>query len=128
MILNIVTPTNTLVTDLEVKEVSIPGSKGELSILTGHAPLVTQLETGVLTYKTENSEVRVAISWGYCEVSPKSIKVLAETAETKDILDTERATKAVQLAEAKLASGELDLQGIEKYQRKLKRGQTRLDV
>lgn len=128
MILNIVTPSHKLVTDLEVTEVVVPGHSGELSVLPGHAPLVTELETGVLTYKTKDSEVRVAVSWGYCEISPKGIRVLAETAETKDSINKERAEKSLKVSQEKLSGSDLDMDGIQKYQRKLKRAQARLDV
>ena len=128
MILNIVTPTFKMVTDLEVSEVTIPAHRGELTILPDHAPLVSELNTGILTYKVGESKVRVAVSWGYCEVSPKGIRILAETAETKEFIDVNRAQQTLKLSEERLSSGELDPEAIAKYQRKAKRAQTRLEL
>ena len=82
--LTVVTPEKKFVTDLEVEEVLVPGFRGELNILPGHSPLLTTLSTGVLMYREKSSDtfVKLSVSWGYCEVNPTKILVLAETVES----------------------------------------------
>lgn len=128
--LTLVTPERKFVTDLEVEEVIVPGHRGELNILSGHAPLLTTLSTGILMYKTKQSNefVKLVVSWGYCEVNPKKVLILAETIETQDQIDSNRAKKALEACQSQLESGHLDPEGILKYQRKEKRALTRIDL
>ena len=128
--LTLVTPEKKFVMDLEVDEVIVPGARGELNILSGHAPLVTTLSTGTLRYKEKGSNevVRVVVSWGYCEVSPRRVLVLAETIETMDQIDRERAERALKVSESKLEAGGLDPENILKYQRKMKRARERMNL
>ena len=129
MNLTLVTPEKKLLTGTEIDEIIVPGNKGQLDILPGHSPLVTTLSSGVLKYKLKgDSEYKaVAISWGYCEVTPVGVEVLAETAETPDELEQTRVKEAKNLAETKLKEG-LTVGETIKYQRKLQRAQTRLDL
>ena len=87
--LNLVTPEKKLVADQELEEVTVPAFVGELHILPGHAPLMTTLEPGILKYKLKGSPefVKIAISWGYCQVSTESVNVLAESAVSADEID-----------------------------------------
>jgi F-type H+-transporting ATPase subunit epsilon len=127
--LTLVTPEKKLVTDQEIEEVFVPAFRGELNILPGHAPLMTTLSTGVLKYrlKGESTLHPVAVSWGYCQVNPLGVNVLAETAERPEELDTFRIHKSMQMAEEKLA-GELDPELFEKYYRKIVRASVRQEV
>ncbi len=129
MFLTLVTPEKKVVTDFEIDEIIVPGANGEMEVLPGHAPMVTTLRVGLLRYKAKGaSEFKpVAISWGYCEVYPKGVKILAETAETPEELESDRVEQAKKLAETKLKEG-LTVGEMVKYQRKLKRAQTRLDL
>src|SRR5688572_3427338 len=97
--LTLVTPEKKLLSDVEIEEVFVPGFRGVLNILPGHAPLVTTLETGILRYRLKGqTELKpVAVSWGYCEVSPRGVTVMAETAERPDEIDEERALAAWKL-------------------------------
>jgi len=80
MKLTIVTPLGKIF-EGEVKEATFPGMEGEFGVLDGHSPLVTNLQPGVITIKKENgNEEIVAINWGYVEVTPEHINVLAEGA------------------------------------------------
>ena len=90
-LLNLVTPEKRLVTELEVEEVRVPGYRGHLDILPGHSPLMTTLSTGVLKYRAKGSDKleTVVVSWGYCEVNPFGVTVLAETAESLAEIDRE---------------------------------------
>jgi len=128
--LNLVTPAKKLVTDLEIDEVFVPAYKGELNILPGHAALVTTLTTGILKYRTKGSGSlnHVAISWGYCEVFNEEVTVLAETAETADEIDTDRAQDALRRANQVLSGKDGMPEDIEKYQNKIDRSITRIEV
>ena len=124
--LEIVTPERLVEKDV-VSELQIPGKNGYLGILPGHAPLITELGVGEISYKADGMEYHVSVAWGFAEVLPHKVTVLAETAERAEDIDVERARKAKERAEERLrsASGEVD------YQRALvalERANARLDV
>lgn len=98
--LTIVTPEKRILVGQEVEEVTVPAFKGELNILPGHAPLITTLETGVMKWKLKGQERQelAVISWGYCQVSPEGVNILANIAELAEEIDLEM-TKT-QLAES----------------------------
>ncbi len=99
MKLTIVTPEKIVLDSTSVKELLIPGIKGEIGILPGHAPLVSTLGSGVLKYCLSNEEKgfqEIAVSWGYCEVQADTVVVLAESAETKKELDKDKVGKALE--------------------------------
>ena len=77
-LLEIVTPTQ-LVLSEQVDEVTAPGSEGDLGVLTGHAPLLTILKPGKLTYKIGKDTTHITIGAGYAEVGPDRVIILAET-------------------------------------------------
>jgi F-type H+-transporting ATPase subunit epsilon len=91
--LDIVTPEKRVVS-LQVMEVVLPGSEGSLGVLPGHAPLLTGLAVGELMYRTGTMKHYVAVAWGFAEVLPERVTVLAEIAERGDEIDRERATAA----------------------------------
>ena len=109
--LEIVTPERLVERDI-VQEVQIPGKTGYLGILPGHAPLITELGVGEITYKADGMEYHVAIAWGFAEVLPDKVTVLAETAERAENIDVERARKSKERAEERLrsAGAEVDFQ------------------
>jgi F-type H+-transporting ATPase subunit epsilon len=124
--LEIVTPERLVERDL-VQEVQIPGKNGYLGILPGHAPLITELGVGEITYKADGRQYYVAIAWGFAEVLPDKVTVLAETAERAENIDVERARQSKQRAEERLrsASDEVD---VERALNALDRANTRLEV
>jgi F-type H+-transporting ATPase subunit epsilon len=128
--LSIVTPEKKIIEKQEMEEVFVPAYRGELDILPGHAPLVSTLTEGVLKYRLKDqSELKaVAISWGYVEVTPQGVNILAETAEAKSEIDLERAKKSLQDAENSIESDEATPETIEKYQHKRKRAEARIEV
>lgn len=128
--LNIVTPNKRLVDNTEMEEVFVPAYRGELNILPGHAPLVSTLQEGVLKYrlKGETQINKMAISWGYVEVTPAGVNILAETAEHKHEIDLVRAQKALKAAEDSLTKVEVTPEDVEKYHRKRKRAEARIEV
>lgn len=107
--LNLLTPEKKLIANQDVEEIILPAFKGELSILPGHAPMMTTLEPGVLRYKLKNSEsmVSVAISWGYCQVSPEAVNVLAEHATTAEEINASAVEASLKEFEQKLAAESL---------------------
>ncbi len=105
--LEIVTP-DQLFFSGEVDEVVVPGSEGYLGILPGHAPLLSELQTGILTYRQESREFRLFCSWGFVEVLPGRVSVLAEVAESPDQIDAEQARDQHRRAEQLLSSRDQD--------------------
>lgn len=88
--LQIVTPDREIAEE-EVDEVSIPGKEGYLGVLPGHAPLLTELQTGILEYRQNGDKHCVAVHQGVAEVLSERVIVLAETAERAEDIDLERA-------------------------------------
>jgi F-type H+-transporting ATPase subunit epsilon len=100
----VVTPERQLLKETVV-EVTIPGLDGELGVLPGHAPLMTELGVGELRYKTANSgqPTALAIIQGFAEVLPDRVTVLAETAERAEEIDLSRAERALERAQRRIA-------------------------
>jgi len=124
--LEIVTPDRMIVSDT-AQEIQIPGKSGYLGILPGHAPLITEIAVGEITYRSGNETKHIAVDWGFAEVLPEKVTILAETAERAADIDVARAQAAKERAEARLKQGGADLD----YRREedaLKRAQTRIDV
>lgn len=128
--LNIVTPDKKLVAGAEMEEVFVPAFRGELNIFPGHSPLVSTLQAGVLKYRLKGSaETKaVAISWGYVEVTPTGVSILAETAEAKSEIDLSRAEQALKSAEDELNKPDSTPEDVEKYQFKRRRAEARIEV
>lgn len=108
--LSVVTPERELVRDTAV-EVTIPGFEGALGILPGHAPLMTELGIGELSYRTGTSSrpISLAVIRGFAEVLPDRVTVLAETAERAEEIDIARAEAAKARAEKRLASNDTNI-------------------
>ncbi|MDA8414285.1 MAG: F0F1 ATP synthase subunit epsilon [Desulfobacteraceae bacterium] len=101
MKLEIVTPYSKVL-DMEVDEVTATGKIGEFGVLPGHAPFLTSLRIGELTYKNNGITDHMALNWGYFEIQDDKIIVLVETAEASDAIDVERAKAALGRAEEAL--------------------------
>jgi F-type H+-transporting ATPase subunit epsilon len=99
--LEIVTPDHLVVRDA-VSAVTIPGTNGYLGILPGHAPLLSEVAAGELTYTRGEVVRHLAVSWGFAEVLPDRVIVLAQTAERAEEIDVERAEGAKERAEDRL--------------------------
>jgi F-type H+-transporting ATPase subunit epsilon len=124
--LEIVTPEKKVV-DTAAEEVQIPGKNGYLGILPGHAPLITELAVGEITYRENVGEQHLAVAWGFAEVLPNKVTILAETAERPLEIDIERARKARERAEELLTSGDPNVD-VERALDALQRAETRLNV
>jgi F-type H+-transporting ATPase subunit epsilon len=128
--LEIVTPEKKVV-DTTAEEIQIPGKNGYLGVLPGHAPLITELAVGEIKY-CENSgsssnELRLAVAWGFAEVLPNKVTILAESAERPSEIDVARARKAKDRAEQLLTSGDTSVD-VDRALDALHRAETRLDV
>jgi F-type H+-transporting ATPase subunit epsilon len=124
--LEIVTPEKRVV-DTAAEEVQIPGKNGYIGVLPGHAPLITELAVGEITYRQNSAEQRLAVAWGFAEVLPDRVTILAETAERPAEIDVERARKAKQRAEQRLSGGDPSVD-VERALDALHRAEARLDV
>jgi len=124
--LEIVTPSRLLVKE-SAEEAQIPGASGYLGILPGHAPLITELAVGVITYKTSGATHTLSVAWGFMEVLPDKVTILAEAAERPQEIDVERAQKAKDRAEQRLKSNDPQVD-YTRAEDALQRAETRLNV
>jgi F-type H+-transporting ATPase subunit epsilon len=107
--LSIVTPERSLIDDV-ADEVQIPGAEGYLGVLPGHAPLFSDLKIGELGYRKGSSWSWLSVAWGFAEVLPDQVRILAETAERAQEIDIDRAARAKERAEKRLSQsgGDVD--------------------
>src|ERR1700739_4054982 len=124
--LEIVTPEKKVV-DAPGEGGQIPGENGYLGSLRGHAPLITELAVGEIKFRDHGTEQWLAVAWGFAEVLPDKVTILAETAERPSEIDVERARKAKERAEERLTSGDTDVD-VERALDALHRADTRLEV
>jgi F-type H+-transporting ATPase subunit epsilon len=101
--LEIVTPERSLVTE-QVDEVELPGSEGYFGVLPGHTPLLASLHVGELWYRIGSEKHYLAVSFGFVEVLPDRVTVLAQLAERPEDIDVSRAEAAKKRAEERLTS------------------------
>ena len=122
----IVTPEKLVVRDV-AEEMQIPGKNGYLGILPGHAPLITELAVGQISYRKGGTTHYLSVAWGFAEVLPDKVTILAETAERSDEIDVKRAEQAKQRAEEFLKSTDATT-NFARAQVSLKRAETRIEV
>ena len=125
LILSKVTPEKQLVVE-EVDQVNVPGTEGDLGILYDHAPILTNLRSGQLSYENDGETVALVVSGGYLEVTDNRVTVLAETGEFLHEIDRERAERAHAEAE-KLLLTDLSEEEFIETQKKLFRAVARLE-
>jgi F-type H+-transporting ATPase subunit epsilon len=123
--IEVVTPERMVVKDT-ADDVQIPGKDGYLGILPGHAPLITELAVGEISYRHAGQTKRLSVAWGFAEVLPDKVTILAETAERADEIDVSRAQTAKQRAEDELKKAGVN--GDESAQVALLRANTRIEV
>ena len=124
--LEIVTPEKMVVRDV-AEEMQIPGKNGYLGVLPGHAPLITELAVGEINYRKGNETHYLAVAWGFAEVLPERVVILAETAERPEEIDVKRAQESKQRAEERLKSGSTETD-FTRAEDALQRAETRLQV
>ena len=106
--LQIVSADRSLVNET-VDEVEIPGFDGYFGVLPGHTPLLAVLSVGELWYRQGNEKHYMHIAYGFAEVQPDHVTILAQTAEKADEIDVARAERAKKRAEDRLASLTVDI-------------------
>jgi F-type H+-transporting ATPase subunit epsilon len=124
--LQIITPDKLLVRE-DADSVQIPGKAGYLGILPGHAPLITELMIGEISFSKGGTTQYFAVSWGFAEVLPDKVTILADTAERAEDINVTRAQQAKARAEQELkaAGPELDYDAVNFA---LRRAEVRLEV
>lgn len=125
--LEIVTPERVVFNGV-VEEVTIPGTEGEFGVLRGHASLLSSVDVGELSFVRDHKKTRFAVNTGYVEVTASKVTVLVETAERADEIDVERARRARERAEGKMAKLSKEDADFEKAKLALLRAVTRLNV
>ncbi len=106
--LEIVTPERSLVSE-EVDEVQLPGSEGYFGVLPGHTQLLATLQVGELWYRIGQEKHYLAIAFGFAEVLPDRVTVLAQLAERPEDIDVPRAEAAKKRAEERIARPAADV-------------------
>src|SRR5271157_4905233 len=106
--LEIVTPDKLLLRG-PVDGVQIPGKNGELGVLPGHATLITELTIGEISYRQGANTHYIAVAWGFAEVLPHKVTILADSAERAEEIDVKRAKEAKARADEALRQGAADL-------------------
>jgi F-type H+-transporting ATPase subunit epsilon len=125
--LEIATPTRLVVSE-QVDEVVVPGVEGYFGVLAGHAPFLTTLGIGELTYRKGRDEFHLAVAGGFCEVRNDKVIVLADTAERPQEIDRDRAERARQRAEQRLSGRSQEEVDYARAAAALARALTRLQV
>ncbi|KAA0565922.1 F0F1 ATP synthase subunit epsilon [Bacillus sp. AFS015802] len=123
---NIVTPDGP-VYDSEVEMVSTKAQSGELGILPGHIPMVAPLQIGAVRLKKGGNTELVAVSGGFLEVRPEQVTILAQSAETAEAIDVQRAKEAKGRAEDRMQAQRDDVD-FRRAELALKRAMNRINV
>lgn len=124
--LQIVTPDRLVIRE-QVDEVQVPGAEGYFGVLPGHTPLLASLAVGELWYRKGPERTYVSIAFGFAEVLPDTVTILAQLAERADEIDVERAEAALKRAEERLARPKTDVD-YERARIALTKSLTRLQV
>lgn len=106
ILLEVVTPEKQLLSQ-QVDEVIAPGAEGEFGVLPGHCHFLSTLRIGELRYRVGDQVHHMAVLWGYAEVTPTKVTVMAEIAEKAEDIDVDRAQTALEKAENRLKAGGL---------------------
>lgn len=108
--LEVVTPDRSIIKE-QVDEVVLPGSEGYFGVLPGHAPLVATLQVGELWYRPTGNQDKqyLAVAFGFVEVLPDRVTVLAQIAERAEDIDLGRAEAAKTRAEQRVSTPAADL-------------------
>ena len=124
--LEIVTPDRSIVHET-VDEVEIPGSEGYLGVLPGHTPLLTMLQVGELWFRRGEERFYLSLAFGFAEILPDRVRILAQMAERAEEIDIARAEAAERRARERLASPVVDID-FERARIAMMKSLTRLQV
>ena len=122
----LVTPDRAIVRE-SVDEVQIPGAEGYLGVLPGHTPLLTTLNVGELWFRKGGEKFFVSVAYGFAEILPDRVVVLAQIAERAEDIDVARAEAAEKRARARLDKSAIDVD-FERAQVSLLKSLVRLQV
>jgi F-type H+-transporting ATPase subunit epsilon len=125
--LEVVTPERRVLSE-QVEAVTVPGRNGEFGVLPGHAPLISDLKTGVLSYQEAGTTFQLHVSGGFVEVNADRVSVLAEIAERPNEIDAAQARAAREQNEKQLSSTSGNEADFEKAQAELERALVRLQL
>src|SRR6267143_2507739 len=125
--LEVVTPERRVLAE-PVAMATVPGLGGELGILPGHTPLISQLQTGVLSYVSGGKTSQLHVSGGFIEVKDDVVSVLAEIAERPEEIDAARARLAREHVEKELTAWTGTEEDFEQARAKLERSMVRLQL
>src|SRR6185312_12486890 len=125
--LEVVTPERRVLAE-PVDMVTVPGLGGELGILPGHTPLISQLQTGVLTYVQDGKSFSLHVSGGFVEVRDDHVSVLAEVAERPDEIDAARARAAREKLEKQMNAWSGSEEDFEEVKTELDRSIVRMQL
>src|SRR4029434_2007664 len=125
--LEVVTPERRVLAE-SVDMVTVPGLGGELGILPGHTPLISQLQNGVLSYVQDGKTHQLHVSGGFIEVRDDKVSVLAEVAERPEEIDAARAKLAREHVEKQLTAWSGTEEDFEQARAKLERSVVRLQL
>ncbi len=124
--LEVITPERRVLSET-VDAVTVPGANGELGILPMHTPLISALQTGVLSYAQGGATQRLHVSGGFVEVSTDRVTVLADMAERAEEIDIARARLSREQAERILKAADADAE-TEEARQQLERANVRLQL
>jgi F-type H+-transporting ATPase subunit epsilon len=125
--LEVTTPMRLVVAE-QVDEVVAPGIEGYFGVLPGHAPFLTTLGVGIVTYRIGRDEHQLAVAGGFAEVRNDKVIILADTAERPEEIDRARAERSRERAERRLSGRSNEEVDYARCQAALARAQTRLTV
>ena len=125
--LEVVTPERRVASE-SVNSVTVPGRGGEMQILPGHAALISELQTGVLTYNQDGTNFQFHVSGGFVEVSDDHVSILADVAERAEEIDAARARLARERTEKQLSSWSGTEEDFEMARVKLERSMVRVQL
>ena len=107
LLLEVVTP-DRMVLSTEAEVVVLPGAEGQFGVLPGHIPFLSALEIGEMYYKAGGKTEYLAVSGGFAEVTGEKVTIVAESAEMGREIDVERAKRALERAEKRLAAAKTE--------------------
>jgi len=125
--LEIVTPEKKVLSE-SVDNVTIPTASGEVGILQNHAPLISLLKAGVLSYTKAGATQRMVVAGGFLEVSQNNVSVLSDIAETADEINVENARVERETAERELGAWKGSIEEAEAERERLEIAQARLQL
>ena len=123
----IVTPERRLVSET-TSAILIPGKDGYITVLPGHAPLITELAVGEIAYRNSGELRRLAVAWGFAEVLPDRVVIIAETAAHAAEIDVTKARREKAEAEEKLRAAGTDKEAYDRANAQLQYAENLIEV